>query len=165
MPAINGAGIDWRSGGDRTRCLGTGWRRTMIGKSGRAGLAALFAFGAAMLGGGAARADACDSKPTASHPLYERIPDCELQVQAPVDYGTLHTSGWAYYCTGDHPYFWGYDYSFSPSFTFDNTCFSVAENVFFEDPSKFDATITNWCDKPETIIVTLACSSRKQPHL
>jgi hypothetical protein len=35
------------------------------------------------------------------------VPDCQEQVQAPVSYTGWQTQGWAYYCTGDHPYFWG----------------------------------------------------------
>lgn len=116
-------------------------------------------------GTGLERADACDSQPTFSQPYVNRIPNCELQVQQQLYFPASYTSGWAFYCTGDHPYFWGYQYSFWPSYTFDDSCFTVTENIFFEDTNKFDATLTNWCIKPENITVTLACSSTPQPQL
>lgn len=137
----------------------------MTGQGSRAGRVALFAVGAVLLCGGQVLADACDSENWASQPLYDKIPDCELQVQQQVYFPKSYTSGWAFYCTGDHPYFWGYQYSFWPSYTFDNSCFTVTENIFYEDVGKFDATITNWCIKPENIVVTLACSSKPQPQL
>jgi hypothetical protein len=93
------------------------------------------------------------------------IPDCLLQVQAPVSYTGWQTQGWAYYCTGDHPYFWGLRQSGAcGSVSFDNSCFSVTENAFAETtPSKFDATITNWCLNTQSITVTLACSAQAPP--
>ena len=108
-------------------------------------------------------ADACDSRNT--NPvsiLPATIPDCELQVQPPLKLSGWDTKGWAFYCTGDHPYYWGLSQGFSPSFTFDNSCFSAAENAATEntDGGKFDATFTNWCPKSETVTVTLACSDK-----
>jgi hypothetical protein len=92
------------------------------------------------------------------------IPDCELQQQAPVPYSALETQGWAYYCTGDHPYFWGLSSNYPGDFTWDNSCFSAIENVFPETtPNKFDATFTNWCLSAENIVVTLGCSSQPPP--
>ena len=90
------------------------------------------------------------------------IPDCELQQQAPLKLSSLDSKGWAFHCTGDHPYFWGLDVGYSPSYTFDNSCFTVPENAAAEgsDTSKFDATFTNWCLKHETVTVTLACSDQ-----
>jgi hypothetical protein len=94
------------------------------------------------------------------------VPLCEPQVMSGVRYSALHTSGWAYYCTGDHPYYWNPDQIlglFGHNYSFDNSCFTVSENPFAEDhPSKFDATITNWCLKHETITVTLGCSAEPQ---
>lgn len=85
------------------------------------GTIVLLAAGAAMLDPAAARADACDSQPTSNQPDFLVIPDCELQVQPPLTLKPLRTNGWAYYCTGDHKYYCGYQYSFRPSFTFDNS--------------------------------------------
>jgi len=93
----------------------------------------------------------------------ERVPDCEKQEMAPVRYGALDTKGWAYYCTGDHPYYWNNDdiLGFGNNFSFNNKCFTVTENPFAEnEPSKMDATITNWCLKHEDIKVTLGCSAQ-----
>lgn len=137
----------------------------MILQPRRTATMALAALGAACAFAGPAWADACDSQPTASQPLYQRIPDCELQVQQQLYFPKSYTSGWAFYCTGDHPYYWGYQYSFWPSFTWDDSCFTVTENIFYEGQNKFDATLTNWCIKPENIVVTLACSSKPPPQL
>ena len=121
---------------------------------------------AAVLGSASAWAGACDStRWGGGSPV--NITNCQEQVQATVTYGGWDTKGWAYECKGEFPYFWGLDYGYSPSFTTNNHCFSVAENAVNEgdDPSnsKFDATFTNWCLKKETITVTLACSSDPPP--
>jgi hypothetical protein len=95
------------------------------------------------------------------------VPQCEPQVMAPVHYSAWQTSGWAYYCTGDHPYYWNNDniLGFGNNFSFDNSCFTVTEDPFGEsssEPSKMDATITNWCLIGEDITVTLGCSQQPQ---
>lgn len=94
------------------------------------------------------------------------VTNCELQTQAPVHYGSWETQGWAYYCTGDHPYYWGPNANYYENFTWDSSCFSVAENWWAEgSPNKFDATITNWCINPggQKITVTLGCSKDPPP--
>ena len=132
-----------------------------------AGRILLLAGVAAVLGGGTAWADACSGSSRWGGGSPERITNCQTQVQAPVTYGGWDSKGWAYECKGEFPYYWGLDYGYSPSFTTNNHCFSVAENAVNEgdDPSnsKFDATFTNWCLKKETITVTLACSSDPPP--
>jgi len=95
------------------------------------------------------------------------VPLCETQVMKPIHYWSWQTSGWAYYCRGDHPYYWNNGQStlgFGNNFTWDNSCFSVTENPFAEDASKMDATITNWCIHRggEDITVTLGCSQQPQ---
>jgi hypothetical protein len=93
------------------------------------------------------------------------VPLCETQVQGSVHYGGWDTKGWAYYCGGDHPYYWNNDsvLGFGNNFSFNNSCFTVTENPFVENsPSKMDATITNWCLKGEDITVTLGCSAQPQ---
>src|SRR3954447_548723 len=95
------------------------------------------------------------------------VPLCETQVMKPIHYWSWQTSGWAYYCSGDHPYYWNNGQStlgFGNNFTWDNSCFSVTENPFAEDASKMDATITNWCIHRggEDITVTLGCSQQPQ---
>lgn len=91
------------------------------------------------------------------------VPDCAGQVQKPVSYTWLKTKGWAYYCTGDHPYFWSMVDGYPRNYTWDNSCFSVTENNVYEDWNKFDATITNWCSKSEVLTLTLGCSSSPPP--
>ena len=112
---------------------------------------------------GSAFAGPCASAYNAS--TQQAIPNCEDQVQPAVGYSGWDTKGWAYSCSGDHPYYWGLAAGWLNSFSANNNCFSIAENTVAEgsDSSKFDATITNWCLKKETLVVTLACSSTPTP--
>lgn len=87
-------------------------------------------------------------------------PNCEAQPQAPIHYSAWDTKGWAYYCTGDHPFFWSGEWGFT-GFSWDNSCFSVTEQLN-SGGSKFDGLITNWCLKSEDITVTLGCSDIPQ---
>jgi hypothetical protein len=49
------------------------------------------------------------------------------------------------------------------NFTWDNSCFSVIENVFGEiAPNKFSGLFTNWCTAQD-VTVTLGCSSHPPP--
>ena len=93
------------------------------------------------------------------------IPSCEHQVQTPLHFKGWQTSGWAFYCTGDHPYFYGMNQGYYDAYTWDNNCFSVTENEFVDGVNKLDVTITNWCLKSEDITVTLACSSTPPPDI
>ena len=102
---------------------------------------------------GTAQADVCNPDSFGSP-----IPDCQPQVQDPVHYDGWATSGWAYYCKGDHPYFYGLQRGQVAAYEKDNDCFSVLENVFADDWNKLDVTITNWCLKGEDITITMACS-------
>ncbi len=115
----------------------------------------VIALGMLMFGGSPGRGSAAPC---------QGVPVCEEQVQASVRYGGLDTKGWAYYCTGGHPYYWNNasTLGFGNNFTFNNKCFTVTENPFAESASKMDATITNWCLKHETITVTLGCSAQPQ---
>jgi hypothetical protein len=94
------------------------------------------------------------------------IVDCQAQPQAGVTYSGWATKGWAYYCTGDHLYYCsGVEGkcvgAIRSGYEFNNHCFSIAENTNYETNStKFDATITNWCAKKETLVITLACSDK-----
>jgi hypothetical protein len=87
-------------------------------------------------------------------------------VQAPVTYTTWETQTYDYYCTGDHPFFWGIAAGWVVNWTWDNSCFSGIENYFGEVgvdfPDKFSGTFTNWC-REQTIVVTLGCSSTPTP--
>jgi hypothetical protein len=69
---------------------------------------------AAVLGSSSALADACDSKRWGGGSP-SSIPDCELQVQAPLTFSALDSKGWAFHCGGDHPYYWSLLDSYSPS--------------------------------------------------
>ena len=100
------------------------------------------------------------------------IPNCQAQAQKAITYTGWQTQGWAYYCGGDHPYFWGLENAGNGTdFSYDNpscgliSSFEVTENAAGEqsDPSKFDATITNWCTSMQSITVILACSDQPPP--
>jgi hypothetical protein len=90
------------------------------------------------------------------------VPDCKAQKQAPLTFDAIFSSGYAFYCAGDHPYFWSNLNTNTRNFTWDNSCFTVTENIFFEhidNNSKLDVTISNWCYQQEDITITVACSS------
>jgi hypothetical protein len=95
--------------------------------------------------------------------IFQPVPDCEPQQQKAVSYSFWESSYWDYYCTGDHPYFWGLQLGWPVNFTWDNSCFSVIENVFGEGPpNKFSGLFTNWC-RAQDVVVTLGCSSQPPP--
>jgi hypothetical protein len=109
----------------------------------------------------AARATPCDPD------IFSPVPDCEVQVQTPVQFDAGYAGGWAFYCTGDHPYFWGLGNANLPgNFTWNSWWFTVTESVFAEGPpNKFDALITNWnIGSAENIIVSLGCSKDPPPN-
>jgi hypothetical protein len=101
-----------------------------------------------------------------ANPCNSSVPDCQAQVQAGISYSGWETKQWAYYCSGDHVYYCSSAVVIcagdSSGFVFDNKCFSVAENILAEgrNPSKMSATITNWCFKKETLVITLPCSDK-----
>jgi hypothetical protein len=81
---------------------------------------------------------------------------CQNQTQAAVGYSGSQTQGWAYYCSDPnnvYTNFWQGVYGIA----FNNTCFTVAENGFFESGSKSDANYTNWCLDSQSLVVVLAC--------
>jgi hypothetical protein len=95
--------------------------------------------------------------------IFQPVPDCVPQQQAPVHFDDSETQYWDYYCTGTHPYFWGLSSGYMKNFTWDSWCFSAIENVFGENfPSKFSGLFTNWCTGHD-ITVTLGCSSQPPP--
>jgi len=107
------------------------------------------------------------SRPLVAAPC-DGVPLCQPQTQAPVGFGHLETKGWAWYCTGDHPYYWnnapdlglgGDNFGWTA-----RTHFTVSENPFPEmnNPSKFDATITHWSFHDDTITMTIGCSQQSQ---
>ena len=93
-------------------------------------------------------------------------PSCELQQQAPVTYRADQTQGWAYYCTGDHPYYWGAAYAGnSGRWVQTSKWFTTIENGLGEtgDPGKLDVTVTNWDAKKQDYTISLACSQEPPP--
>lgn len=104
----------------------------------------------AALGPGAGSVQAADACAQRS----AQVPNnpCQNQVQAPISYTGLETNSWAYYCTGDHPYF----FKANNGVAWDNTCFTSTENIVAENDN-FDGDFTNWCVDSEWLVVTLAC--------
>lgn len=110
---------------------------------------------------------AAQSVPGNSEPC-DGVPNCQYQQQTGISYGGWDTKGWAYYCTGDHPYFWGDFYAnVEGRWVQTNSCFETTENRLAEQssPNKLDVTVTNWCAKREDYVISLACSSTPPPGL
>jgi hypothetical protein len=96
--------------------------------------------------------------------LIPPVPDCELQKQQPIHFSGWETQYWDFYCSGDHPYYWGLNSNIVVNFTWDNSCFSVIENLFGENsPNKFSGLFTNWCINGQSTTVTLGCSNQPPP--
>ena len=68
-----------------------------------------------------------------------------------------------YYCTGDHPYFYGLNQGYIFSYAWDNSSFTVTENMYLDDVNKLEVLVTNWNIFPETLALTPACSATPQP--
>ena len=81
---------------------------------------------------------------------------CQNQTQAAVGYNGSQSQGWAYYCGGDHTYFYGG----TNGIAWNNTCFTETENGFFESGNKADADFINWCATGQSLVVVLACYSQ-----
>jgi hypothetical protein len=86
---------------------------------------------------------------------------CQNQTQTTITYSGLQSQGWAYYCTGDHPYFPGSNSP--PAIAWNNTCFTEVENEFLESGSKEDGSFTNWCTSIQSLTVVLACYNKAFP--
>lgn len=118
--------------------------------------------GPGLPGTDSARADVVDVCQASSNGTGQPIPSCEVQTMAPVSYGFWETKSWAYYCTGDHPYHWGAEWSgYVSSFNWNQTGYTGIENPFSETPSSF----TNWQLFSDPLTVNLACSSQAQPDV
>lgn len=129
-------------------------------------LAKLFGVLSFLLFANTAIADVCD-----------RVPLCQKQTKGKIHFKALQTRGWAFYCTGDYPFYWnnagqgglglGNNFDRSPS------CFAAAESPFGESgshPSKADLSITNYCHKStfpwtpesEDVTISIGCSKINQ---
>ena len=120
----------------------------------------------ALLGAGSARADVVDVCQASGNGTGQQIPNCEVQTMAPVSYGFWETKSWAYYCTGDHPYYWGAEWSgYVTSFNWNQSGYTGVENPFSETPGSFDGSFTRWQLFTDPLTVNLACSSQAQPDV
>ena len=83
---------------------------------------------------------------------------CQIQKQPPINFDTLKTHHDTFFCTGTNLLFLGNDgdYPGSSGYDFDNSCSTV-----WPQGQTFDADlnvlVTNWCDKPEALNVTIGC--------
>jgi hypothetical protein len=78
---------------------------------------------------------------------------CQDQVQPGVFFDVLQSLTLMMLCEGDHSHF-------QPGIggvQWDNTCFSVIEDIFSESDGNFHGIFTNWCTSTQTVVVTLAC--------
>ena len=83
--------------------------------------------------------------------IFQPVPECAPQQQTAVRFSGWETQYWDYYCTSDHPYFWGLSSSVMLNFTWDNSCFSAIENVFGETAAnKARGAISAVADRVET---------------
>ena len=126
-------------------------------------IAAPVAVAVLMSGAAWAKGDGCDPYDTLTYKT-AHVTNCQLQEQSAIKYSAWETKGWAYYCSGDHPYAWNYNNGYIFSYTFDNTCFNITENVGSEGSSnKYDFTITNFCLKSDSFVIKLVCSDTAPP--
>jgi hypothetical protein len=95
-------------------------------------------------------------------------PNCQTQTTAPVYYSFWDSKTWAYYCTGDHPYYWGINTDGNKSDVIGYEIvpygFTTVESEFDENtPSKLDAFFTNW-STGQNLVVQIACSNVPPPQ-
>jgi hypothetical protein len=93
-------------------------------------------------------------------------PECQNQTMAPVFYGFWESKTWAYYCTGDHPYYWGPSNSSNTgNWEVLQSGFTYIESIFAENgsPSKLDSLFTNWT-LGQNLVVVIACSRQPPPE-
>ena len=87
------------------------------------------------------------------------VPQCQKQEKSSKSYKGWQSRTWAYYCTGEYPYYWdnaGF-FTANNNFSWDNKkCFTVTQGEV--GSSKWSALITNFCLKTESIEITLGCS-------
>lgn len=95
--------------------------------------------------------------PAALANLCDGVPECQLQDKGPIKVKFLHTTGWAFYCSGDYPFYWNWEKHAS--------CCTAIENPFEESghPGKLDVTITHSVPfTSDDFRVTMACSRVNQ---
>lgn len=81
------------------------------------------------------------------------VPECQLQEKGPIQVKFGHTTGWAFYCSAEYPYYWNWE-KHAP-------CCSAIENPFEETghPGKLDVTITHSVPfESDDFRVTMGCS-------
>lgn len=102
--------------------------------------------------------------PAAANDPCSGIPNCTLQQQAPISLKEAKPQGWAFYCSGSHPYYWGLAWAGNTGrWVQTDKCFSTAENAQAEDtPNKLDVTLDNFCTTRDYTI-SLACSANTPP--
>lgn len=125
------------------------WRRLL-------GLLALVA-GTSTLAGGTAWAGACDD-PTDPSPHPRQIPNCQVLNLGPYGFKKFQHTYWNASCPPPNALFLGNDdaYLGDAGYELDNNCFTVWVYTPQFD-NQFQALVINWCDKPETVNLSLGC--------
>ena len=110
---------------------------------------------AAAVPAGPAVAGACNP---AWNPDYVDISPCQRIVQPPLTFGGLHTHWIVLDCPSTCGSFFGAQLEVYNNFSWDNQCFSVAEDAAAEDGAGLAAAVTNWCLDKKVITITLGCT-------
>jgi hypothetical protein len=115
------------------------------------------AIGLSLLSTGSSWAGACDD-PTDPNPNPRQIPKCVVLKLGPYGFDKFQHTHWNASCPSPNTLFLGNDdgYLGDPGYEVDNNCFSVWEDTPQFD-NQFEAFVINWCDKPETVNLSLGC--------
>ena len=125
------------------------WRSTLMLLVAAAGVSPLSA--------GTSWAGACDD-PTDPSPHPRQIPNCTELKLGPYGFKKFQHTYWNTSCPEPNSLFLGNADGFpgDSGYEIDNNCFSVWQYTPQFD-NQFQATVINWCDKPEIVNLSLGC--------
>jgi hypothetical protein len=106
---------------------------------------------------GTSWASPCDD-PTDPSPNPRQIPNCVVVKYGPYGFTKFQHTQWKASCPEPNSLFLGNDEGFpgDPGYEVDNNCFSFW--VYTPDfDNEFEALVINWCDKAETVNLSLGC--------
>lgn len=110
-----------------------------------------------MLGTGTAWASPCDD-PTDTNPNPRQIPNCVVVKYGPYGFTKFQHTQWKASCPEPNGLFLGNadGYPGDWGFEVDNNCFSFwVYTPEFDD--ELETLVINWCDKAETVTLSLGC--------
>lgn len=106
---------------------------------------------------GVAQAGPCDD-PTDTSPNPRQIPNCVVVTYGPYAFTKFQHAQWKASCPEPNSLFLGnaQGYLGDQGFEVDNNCFSFwVYTPEFDD--ELETLVINWCDKPETVNLSLGC--------